>query len=213
MDDSTFNALTDKQLYEGFKHCCESAEAHVNCADAMEKTKLYGLANSHLILGVEEAIKGLLILNRLLRVDIPIKSIEPYFKYHQEKHKQGKSMTLDIENHGLIADFPIIFTSVVGYFAKKLSDSDMIKLGFEFAFIRPLENEWWKKANDQKNAGFYVDYFNANWQAPSHLSMDDYLRSKQQTKRLYGYIHLFAKLLDGENIQDLPPRDNVAINV
>lgn len=207
MDDKTFNTLTDQQLYEGFKHCCESAEAHVSCAETMEKAKHFGLANSHLILGVEEAIKGLLILNRLLRVDIPIKSIEPYFKYHQEKHKQGKNMTFDMENHGVVVDFPLILTTMVGYFSKKLNKADLLKLGIDFAFIRPIDEAWWKEANDKKNAGFYVDYNNGKWKPPTYISADDYMQSKQQTKRLFGYLNIFDKLLDGENINELPPRE------
>lgn len=204
MTDQAFNALTDEQLFDGFKHCCASALAHEECAETLEQKQLYGLANSHLILGVEEAIKGILLLNKLCRVPLAINSITPYFKFHKDKHHKGKSLSFDLENTPIIPDLPIALAAILGYVSKKLSNKDLLKIGLEFALIRPLDNEWWVKANNGKNEGFYVDYNNGKWKTPTDISAQEYQQSRQQTKRLFGYLTLFGKLIDRKDLQYLP---------
>lgn len=198
MEDAIFASLSKEQLFEGFSLCRENAKQHMNCAQLMFEKEIYGIANSHLILGAEEAIKATLILAQYFNVDTEIKSIKPYFKKHEIKHEKGKEMD---EAYKVI--IPIINA------LKAILRRDVLSfLQNALKLINSNESvEWWKRANDQKNKGFYVDYTDGKWISPTHFSTQDYSESKKAVQDIFDML----KLTESLKIDDykLLPYDNL----
>lgn len=157
MDDVTFNNLTKKELYEGFLHCRKSAEEHRLCARLMAGKEIYGIANSHLILGSEEAVKAILIIFKLTGMPLNVSSIEPFFKDHLTKHKQGLNMMLEVARAGELPNLTILASRFVKLVEKKATMNDTMKN--LIPLLRPLNNidQWWLTANGKKNNGFMSD--------------------------------------------------------
>lgn len=189
MTDETFNALTTQQLYEGFVHCRESAQAHQECAHLMAEKEQYGIANSHLTLGAEEAIKAIIIFFKMTNDPLDITSIKPFFYKHEVKHQQGMELMLKAISNRM-GSFGISYLSyALTAIEKKAKIAEVLKFA-SGAFI-PYGNveEWWKNANSQKNDGFYVGYQNDMWKAPSAVNRETYIISDSQT-------HFLFKILD-----------------
>lgn len=203
MDDSIFEKLTPEELYEGLVQCKQNAEAHRTCARAMADRELYGLANSHLILGVEEAIKAMILLNKYLKTPLPIESIKPYFRNHPKKHAQGLKMMVDVAENRLIPDLTILLDNFVSVIQKRTTVSEALKT--VLPMIRPLDNldEWWSNANDQKNNGFYVDFVNGKWQPPTLITREQYKESEAHIIHIFGLLD-FSKYLDRDSLKLFP---------
>lgn len=185
MEDAVFQRLSKEQLFEGFTLCRENAKQHIRCAELIFEKQIYGIANSHLILGAEEAIKATLLLARYLNVDSQIESITPYFRSHGAKHKKGKEM-----DEGYKAIVPIINA------LKAILSRDVLSIIQNvLKLINPHTSAgWWGRANDQKNRGFYVDYTGGKWILPTHFSSEDYLDSKKVVQEIFDVLKLTESL-------------------
>jgi hypothetical protein len=92
MDKKTFDNLSAKALHEGIEACNTSMGIHYNAAIRLAEQKLWGSANSHLILCTEEGIKSAIFLFRILGIYDPSESvIKSLFSKHEIKHKLGKA--------------------------------------------------------------------------------------------------------------------------
>lgn len=189
MDDITFNKLTKKELYEGFLHCRKSAEEHRLCARLMAAKEIYGIANSHLILGAEEAIKALLIFFKYADIPLEIDSIKPFFKDHEAKHKLGLHMMLDVIKSMAIPNLAIITSQFVKLAEKKTTVNDSLKS--LMPLLRPLDNidKWWLEANGKKNQGFYVGYCK-EWYPTSVVSKEDFKESEANTTHIFELLDM-----------------------
>jgi AbiV family abortive infection protein len=198
MDDVLFNSLSKEQLFEGFALCRENARVHMSCAQLMFDKKRYGIANSHLILGAEEAIKAALLLAKHFNIDPQIKSITPYFRRHEVKHAKGKKMD---------EGYKIIIPIINGI--RALIEKDGLSLFKNvFRLIIPNESqEWWDGANEQKNKGFYLDYSDGHWQSPQSFSAENYLESKRAIQDIIDMLE-FTKSLKVDDYKLIPDERN-----
>lgn len=76
------------ECLQAAKQCHNSAADHYQVAESAASFQKFGIANSLMILSVEESIKLMLFGARFFNVEVPF-DVAPYFKIHAEKHKQA----------------------------------------------------------------------------------------------------------------------------
>lgn len=190
MDDKTFNGLSQKELFDGFLSCRKSAEDHRACARLMAEKEVYGLANSHLILGAEEAIKAIIILFKYTGSDLGLVSVKPFFSSHKAKHDQGLKMMLDVIKVRGLPDILIFLNKAVKVIRKKVTPLEALQN--LRPLIRPLDkmDEWWRDANERKNDGFYVGHYQGRWQKPTMITKAGYEESEMHTTHIFELLDL-----------------------
>lgn len=189
MTDIAFDSLSKEQLLDGFIHCRKSADIHFHTSSLVASKGYYGMANSHLILGVEEGVKAFLILSSYLNIDSGIDSIEPYFKYHTKKLIEGKKIA-SLYNK-IIPAFEIGFSLVKG--------NIIGVIGGAIRFSNSKVNfDWWDKANDTKNLGFYVDFRSDAWVCPETFTKEQYSKSQREIRSIEGFLKLTRKITKSE---------------
>ncbi len=171
----------------------ENAKNHLNIA-ILSKEVCFGIANSHLILASEEAIKAMQLFKLSLNVDwqdfIESKKI---FSSHKHKHE------ISYENHLMNSLIDNLFAKFVAFEKrvrdKNYSKEDIKKIQDRFIskmdFCQSLENiadeilakdttkDWWLKANGRKNLGFYVSKNETedDWNGPFEFTESDFNES------------------------------------
>lgn len=206
-----------EQCKIGAKLAIENAECHYRCAKHLCEIKEFGNAQSHLILGAEEAIKSVFLYLKGLEIPIRQNILDKVLIKHKSRHEIG----------GLLY---LIFTSVmwaVNIFKTALENA-IDKTEAEIKQIRntalqrimtdlqksvstdnskselnqmvtPLL-EWWETADSKKKAGFYVDFQKGIWTSPQLIKREDYLKSLriandviQNIKKGYRIIESFTE--------------------
>jgi AbiV family abortive infection protein len=81
------------KLKDGYVFIMENAKNHFQSAEILAEQGFYGLANSHLILSSEEAVKAYIIFAQHYDHDLKIENFEKIFSDHKHKHKLIKEMT------------------------------------------------------------------------------------------------------------------------
>ena len=180
MEEAEFHKLSKDQLIVGLDNCYIISNQHFQAAKELASKELYGIANSHLILGAEEAFKSLLFFMRLEN-DSPDIKIDYLFKDHNQRHKVIK------EHYAAFKSFTDIYLSTFIETGKKkfrhLLDSSDLEQSLEKRkkffeeFGETRINEWWNNANQKKNQGFYIDFRDNNWIKPTQITEEDYLDS------------------------------------
>lgn len=194
MEDAVFKSLSKEQLFEGFSLCRSNATGHFDCAKIMFDKGIYGIANSHLILGAEEGIKATLLISHYFNVNPGIESITPYFKRHDVKHEKGKEMN----------EVSKVFIPVLNAIKAIIQKDSHSLFTNVFRLIQPNEpQKWWDSANKQKNEGFYVNYSNGKWQAPQNISKEDYLESKRAVQDIIDILE-FTRSLKVDDYKLIP---------
>lgn len=89
MKPDQFNRLTKEEAQVGFEECADNADIHFKVAELLAKENHIPIANSHLILAVEEATKAIFLFYKyqLNHIAIPV---EGMFTKHKTKHKFAK---------------------------------------------------------------------------------------------------------------------------
>lgn len=198
MTNDEFLTAKKETLLHGAKYCLANANAHFECAQESGKIRHYGIANSLLILSVEECIKCAALLSGYLNVKIPF-AIEPIFYKHRDKHKQAAEVQPLMEEIFLIKS--IVQTILE---KRKLTFSFILDLALLVIFLKNYEKKkekialWWKEANNLKNKGFYVDFKNNNWVSPDCFNEENYIES-------LGIAKTFVEVL--EFVKDLRDED------
>ena len=54
--------------------------------------------------------------------------------------------------------------------------------------------EWWKCANQRKNAGFYVDFDGSAWQLPSKSEAREYSKAANHSEQLIRQLDLIRAI-------------------
>jgi AbiV family abortive infection protein len=183
MNDQIFNNLTKEQLYEGASLALKNIDAHFLCANLMAKSGQYGLANSHLILGCEEAIKSVLLFAGCFNIPINT-SVSPFFKSHKAKHEVGEKNDKPMKVVFLI----INCIELIIRKDKRITIPQLILEAINI--ITDASEEWWKNANERKNDGFYVGFELNNWKYPQQITKQEYEISKNMTRGIRSFIEL-----------------------
>ena len=142
MEKRSFLQLSIDECGEYYQICSENGKRHFLVADQIAAIKQYGMAISHLILGSEELLKGLVLLMDHKGFNLrKIKGISRIFGDHRARHsvlKETFSVWLTIS--GILRKKPSLKNFLVGT-------------------IEGISNYyWWHQADDMKNRGFYVDF-------------------------------------------------------
>jgi AbiV family abortive infection protein len=172
----------------------ENSERHYRCAIHLKEKGEFGLAVSHLVLSVEEAIKAYFLYLRGLGIPIRPKALNDFLMRHTPRHQVGSGLYLAFSIGKWISD-----TLQAGYEeSKNKSDQEILKLrdrtyrkifdnlkeaasnnsnGTELEHILSSTMKWWEDANEKKESGFYVDYLNGYWSSPNLIKEEDYQQS------------------------------------
>lgn len=188
MNDDLFYKLTKEQLFNGANLSVANGEAHLMCAEEMAKLNQFGLANSHLILGVEEFIKATLLFAAFLNIKIDDK-IRPYFGDHKAKHKAGELMDIPYQKVSSIINLIELFTNAS---KKKFSIAKFLNVIEDLGDDTNYQ-DWWKNANNRKNDGFYVGYEN-DWKYPQQITSKEFEKSKRAIKGISKIMQLSKSL-------------------
>lgn len=172
MNDNEFKNASKETLLEGAKLCVSNANNLFESALKISELKNYGIANSLLILSVEECIKAYILTAGFFGVELPF-DIKPFFTNHKTKHQQAAEIQPIINMMFEVKD---MIDSLLAQKGSMFNFALILSIFSAFSLLKNHEgNErkftaWWKKANIKKNLGFYVDYQNSKWTSPANIS-------------------------------------------
>lgn len=195
MENSDFNNLTEIQAEEGFLLCSANADVHYEMAELIAKQGHYPMANSHLILAMEEAVKAIFLYLKYIRNDVNIE-VKAMFKKHQHKHEFARDNYSTFHSKGIEILAQMNAANKISFSEEVLSQMDELEAEstrftlqvFEARFKRiarlnleeslPNINKWFNKADQRKSRGFYVDFQNNQWKAPNEITKENYQLSE-----------------------------------
>jgi AbiV family abortive infection protein len=204
MKNAEFLACSKEELLVAAKASQRSAEGHFSVAKNAASIKQFGIANSLLILAVEECVKSAILTAGYFSINLPF-DIEPYFKDHKTKHAQAAEIQPVIN---FIWKIKEAFTDTLEN--RKSAYGTVFKMALVQVFAsigiklnnQPFENfeAWWKGANVQKNNGFYVGYFDGRWNFPTDNIEDAYLQTLSIVQPFVECLHIIQSLRMGDNL-------------
>lgn len=215
MRNSIIKSLDQAKAKEGFDLSLLNEERHIQCAENLAKTREFGIANSHLILGAEEAVKAMILFaigsDLYPENDYFGEFADRFFRDHKTKHATAFMTVFPVI---LFESLMAIITSAVKE-TNILSATDEVKKEFVVRTMKSFyesgfsqsdsfykEANWWKDANRKKNVGFYVDFVNKKWQTPVSITQQEYHESNEFVKRLLSVIK-YLQSLSGEEISQI----------
>jgi len=187
---------------EGFDLAINNANDHFNAAELIAKDISYGIANSHLILAAEEAVKAYMIFVRAYEPEREITNYDKFFGDHKHKHKALAEISFSMILFQQSID--IISKPLLEYMASEEDDDTddidgFIKArnkGFDdlitwLKTMPKIENnkQWWNDANKDKNDGFYVGNVDSKWRTPKNVTLKDYQKSHKIVKEILEAIN------------------------
>jgi len=199
--------MTDLSHFcEGFDLIMKNANVHLKVAESAAKHKMYGIANSHLILCSEEAIKGYIVFSRHYDRELIVEDFDKYFSDHRFKHQMIKDMFHFInflsEMYNVLLN-PIL-ELVKTKKRKETSEEEILAArdkGVEaliswFKSLPSIEHneQWWNEANKSKNKGFYINLLNNKWQTPFEVTMEEYEKSHMIVTQVMEMMYRIPKV-------------------
>jgi len=207
MTTQEFNSAKKETLLEGAKLCYENAKVHQITSERAAAVEHYGVANSHLILGVEECVKSLILMAGYFNLALP-GPIEPYFSDHAKRHKEARQIQPFLEK---LVKFSEVLKSI---FSRKSQS----KFGLSFdviltwALATVLDkvfpttprnfDAFWKKANHNKNKGLYVDFVDGKWVTPSVITKIEYAEAFEMSNSFLSFLD-FITMIQPEDYKEL----------
>lgn len=214
--------ITDIDTFKkGGSLCLENAKDHFQCAETIAMNNLFGIASSHLVLAAEEASKAYILLVRSIMGNKEQESFKELFRSHELKQGTSSALSVlmllfgtlrenifdwqfeyskeDLDNDTKLAEFRKRRDNAVNqhmdWLKKQLNEDSMIG----------RLSAWWKRANNLKNSGFYVDLVNSKWLSPKDISKDKFYESKEHIKYLIDQISIFETLVieEPEQVKEL----------
>lgn len=179
---------SNEECKEGAKLAIENAERHLEAAELLATRKLFGPAQSHLILSGEESIKALMLMYKSMGLVVNQEILNNILSHHIPRHIWAIVILLmkdllsedGINNFISLLESPSISTP-----EGRIPEADefLISLGKES--IKVLEEEsynenfnhilkFWTSAEQKKQQGFYLDYENKGWSTPIEITEEDY---------------------------------------
>lgn len=169
--------------WEGARIAITNAEDLLASSRALSERDAHGHAASLAVLSMEEAVKahGLLLLG--FGTELPGNmrdTISALMRYHGIRHRVGLGATLILwplmlyfkrliekERDDEEKNRPQIIEEVYSRFMDPSSEDEEIAY-----FIRLVD--FWKEANDLKNAGLYSDFAEGQWRTPADIDRGRY---------------------------------------
>lgn len=194
-----FNENTD--FYQGYQLALKNAKDHIAVA-MVAKDISFGLANSHLILASEEAIKANMIFLFHFDKDSAvqeIKHVDKYFDSHKYKHE----ITRSYEAIGALIEKMLdkILGPMIAAKDEDLSVDQILEKrneGFDdlIEYLdnldmgkEPLDTDdtWWNQADKDKNRGLYISHLKkqGKWDGPFKITSKQFFKS---TKIVTGFV-------------------------
>jgi AbiV family abortive infection protein len=220
MDARAFDGLSELELIHGCKSCVTNAKSHYESALKIAEIGHYGIASSLLILSVEETIKGLVFMHKLMGMGTPDK-VERFFSQHESRHHMARDLYDLIKNilssveevrayikeSGRLLMVQYVIKGIpddieawkIEYLTElnKSTQDGINKIILSKSNIRNEQQErvdkkWWNKANYLKNSGFYVDY-KGKWLLPQNITKEGFEETKT---KVYDILELLLKICD-----------------
>lgn len=188
-----FLDLTPAECLSVYQSVMDNGAEFFKTAELLAENNYFGKAITHLILGTEEAIKGLCLLLESHDFDLrKIKEVQGIFKYH-------------LPRHNIIRDtFSIWMVVRYIYDIKNNHSRRNILANLLKAVITILpavgNYEWWQTADQLKQRGLYTDYKNGILQ-PANLTREEYEEAMRRTTPVYKEVLQFA-----DDIARMSPR-------
>ncbi|WP_426667721.1 AbiV family abortive infection protein [Mucilaginibacter sp. McL0603] len=198
----------DCDFIGGACYAYENGVKHIATSKTLAETKSYGFAVSHLVLGAEELIKGLILI--FLNTDrhfIDHKKKEKLFANHYFKHSNIKDFLMALTK-GSFDDYDLHFFDYYfdgnhenNFQQKAYYMNKVLKLGEidekDVGILITLLND----ANQLKNRGFYVDYGD-DWEIPDDIAHETFAKYLDITNKLMMFAEpIFTRSLeDDENL-------------
>jgi AbiV family abortive infection protein len=198
MESTEYNKLTEAQAKEGFILCFENAETHYNMAVLIASKNHFPMANSHLVLAMEEATKAIFLFVKYFKNETEF-DVKGLFQRHKHKHDFAREnydffhekvveylRLMQLGNYTLFTEehfAELEKTDEIEAWSQKmwLEAFDTISkqiINLNLKESHPTIKKWFNKADKNKTRGFYVDFWNKEWKKPSEITEDDYRLSK-----------------------------------
>lgn len=197
----------------GAKLVMENAERHYRCANHLHEICEFGMAQSHLVLSLEEAIKSVFLYFKGLGIPIRQNILSDLLKKHKPRLEIGggsyfliglvvwvvSSLTTAMEDAKGKTDRErkLIRKKTMKRIIDELNKSaESESNDTEFNRVVLPALIWWKAANEKKKAGFYADFQNGNWYSPNMISKEDYLQSVEIANNVIRNIRVFYEIIE-----------------
>jgi AbiV family abortive infection protein len=196
--------MKTKDYFErGFDIIHKNAKALFDVAETAASMGHFGIGCSLMILSTEESIKATLCSIKFNDPNFPLDHWEEVFKYHKIKHEHIMGMLFvliiksEMENNlrkefrdkmGPIAEeHGLDWDEFEADFYRVLNE----KVEFGKEDVLPDINgtalkQWWKKADQLKQAGFYVDKTSTAWKTPETILLADYEQARKYSLQVFG---------------------------
>jgi len=211
--------ITDEFYLEGAKLANRNALAHFRAAKYLAAHVNYGIANSHLILAAEEAIKAFVLCRKYAGDKITDDKFKPFFLNHTYKHGFLKRSLRKIDPMHKISTALISAMSTDKALERlekekgiRMTKREFLKLARKRFNLIDGEKEhkeiadWLDNANDMKNSGFYVGLpRRANkWLLPNAVTEEQFNESLRIVTHIIDYyvgpwVSLYStKIISGD---------------
>lgn len=177
-------------------------------AEDLARSERYGYATALLFLAAEEALKAVVYYSAGNGIDPDPDGVENYHKSHKKRHGLARALLVSFyyaEKTGSKMDNRGALGQAIAEVIKQLvADVQNDELPEQVRTVL----QWWKRANDLKQRGMYVDEEPDGWSAPSEVSQDTYKEAYESVKPIIngarfirvlersGYITEFRRMLD-----------------
>jgi len=216
--------MSNNEFYlEGANLSYRNALAHYRAARHLATHVNLGIANSHLILGAEEAIKALVLCRKHAGDKISDDKFRPFFTDHKYKHgflKRSLRKIDPMHKMYLIVMSAISNENAIQHLEKehgiKMTKREFLKLARARFNTEEEEKEhrkiaqWLNRANEMKNAGLYIGLSpnNDKWLSPKSITKEELKESMEIVRHIIKYyvgpwIGLYsAKVISGNKDSD-----------
>lgn len=162
----------------------ENGVSHIEAAEILSQNEMYGFAISHLILGMEELIKYMVIM--LMKVnnydfdhEVSPQKGNSIFNNHGKKHDLIKEFYEAISNKIAAHNFEKIRQNATSSFNQRFNYWGLFFNLFASDFginneEIPIFLKWLEDANHNKNLGFYGDRREGKIGTPKRFKLSDF---------------------------------------
>ena len=164
--------------WEGAKLAIANAMDLLEVSRAASSLGKYGIASALAVLSAEEAAKAMGLMAHAMQENPGLKPLDGYFTSHKQKHGAGAAFVLAKRFIQNVLDKAELVNSdsTISESDKKQVFIDLLMKEASVGESGPppfLEgiHEWHQGADEDKQAGFYVGYFNNEWAGPRSVSM------------------------------------------
>lgn len=202
----------------GYELALKNSTNHFEAAELIAKNISFGIANSHLVLAAEEAVKAIQLLIIHYYPESKSEDLNKMFSNHKYKHETIRSAeAFGFLIEGLMKHIcdPILSLLQLNdkpstYQIKKSrragidSSIEWMKRLVEGVEKSDFNDDWWKQADYNKNKGFYVNINNKNskWETPEQISEKFYQKSNKIVASFIQKAKMLKELFTDDEIKE-----------